>query len=440
MPVTLLELVERDIALKGKGKELHGPCPFCRQGRDRFVVFVAEDRYWCRQCDKKGDAIQYVRDRDGLTFAEAKAAIGVDGPPPRRPGRRLEAAGEAPPDEPPPAAWQARGRAFADYCIAQLRETAAGAAALTYLRECRGLSDATVRRWRLGYNPRDVFDAPARWGLSGAGKVWLPHGVVIPCEIGPDLWYLTIRRPMLEDGEPDELARYVGGAKKDDPRGKYIRPRGHVAALFGADTLDGKSVAVDAEGEIDAMLLDQDTASEVGVCTMGGVKTPLTARWFLRLAGIPLVLAAHDADEEGDAAAEALERMSPRVKRARPIGAKDLDEMRRVGRSLEDWLEFYVRLHGKAAESVAVEPIATDPQPPTPLRAVEQHTWDEEQADALVRASVAAMGLLEDADQEELGRQLEAISAAFAERDLATIERVAGPLIARAWPPDDVTT
>ena len=56
----------------------------------------------------------------------------------------------------------------------------------------------------------------------------------------------------------------------------------------------------------------------------------------------------------GDAAAEALELMSPRVKRARPIGAKDLDQMRRAGRPLQDWLAFYVDLH--TPESPAEEP------------------------------------------------------------------------------------
>lgn len=30
-----------------------GPCPYCRQGQDRFVVFV-EGNYWCRACNSKG--------------------------------------------------------------------------------------------------------------------------------------------------------------------------------------------------------------------------------------------------------------------------------------------------------------------------------------------------------------------------------------------------
>jgi hypothetical protein len=42
-------------------------------GADRFRVWPHAERpgYWCRRCGKQGDGIQYLRDRDGLNFAEA---------------------------------------------------------------------------------------------------------------------------------------------------------------------------------------------------------------------------------------------------------------------------------------------------------------------------------------------------------------------------------
>jgi hypothetical protein len=58
-------------------KERHGPCPFCG-GTDRFIVFVDSDRAWCRQCNWKGDSIQLLIDRDGLSFREAQRALGLD--------------------------------------------------------------------------------------------------------------------------------------------------------------------------------------------------------------------------------------------------------------------------------------------------------------------------------------------------------------------------
>src|SRR5712692_6483988 len=58
------------------GGEYAGPCPFCG-GKDRFRCWPAKGRAWCRQCGWKGDAIQLLRDRDGLSFTEAKRALGL---------------------------------------------------------------------------------------------------------------------------------------------------------------------------------------------------------------------------------------------------------------------------------------------------------------------------------------------------------------------------
>src|SRR5215207_4583374 len=161
----LLELAGRDVVLVQRGQEWHGPCPFCRAGRDRFVVWPARDQYWCRVCGRKGDALQYLRDRDGLTFVEAKAALGLPLEPSSTP--RAPAPPPFPRDDAPAAAWQVRARAFVAYAQEHLWGTTEGAAALRYLRECRGLTDATIRAWALGFNPRDLYDAPARWGLDG---------------------------------------------------------------------------------------------------------------------------------------------------------------------------------------------------------------------------------------------------------------------------------
>lgn len=65
--------------LKRTGQEWHGPCWRCG-GRDRFIVFK-DGRGWCRQCSWKGDSIQLLRDRDGLSFREAKRALGLDTSP-----------------------------------------------------------------------------------------------------------------------------------------------------------------------------------------------------------------------------------------------------------------------------------------------------------------------------------------------------------------------
>src|SRR5919108_6123521 len=74
--MSLLELIGSDTTLQKKagthGGEYAGLCPWCG-GRDRFLVWPHAEppRYWCRQCNRKGDAIQYLRDRHHLTYLEA---------------------------------------------------------------------------------------------------------------------------------------------------------------------------------------------------------------------------------------------------------------------------------------------------------------------------------------------------------------------------------
>ena len=75
----LLTLCEQDVRLQRvsnhRGGEHAGPCPSC-DGDDRFHVWPAEGRYWCRGCGKHGDTIQYLRDFRGLSFREAARLVG----------------------------------------------------------------------------------------------------------------------------------------------------------------------------------------------------------------------------------------------------------------------------------------------------------------------------------------------------------------------------
>jgi hypothetical protein len=70
-----LRLVVSNLKRKTKTEEA-GPCPFCG-GCDRFIAFD-NGRGWCRQCNWKGDSIQLLRDRDGLSFRDAVAQLGCE--------------------------------------------------------------------------------------------------------------------------------------------------------------------------------------------------------------------------------------------------------------------------------------------------------------------------------------------------------------------------
>lgn len=39
--------------------EFAGPCPKCSDGEDRFIVWSDKQKFWCRQCEWRGDVIDY---------------------------------------------------------------------------------------------------------------------------------------------------------------------------------------------------------------------------------------------------------------------------------------------------------------------------------------------------------------------------------------------
>jgi DNA primase len=79
--MTLLDLISRETPLNKManthGGEYAGACPWCG-GADRFRVWPNANKpgYWCRQCDRQGDAIQFLRDYEGLSYWEACERLG----------------------------------------------------------------------------------------------------------------------------------------------------------------------------------------------------------------------------------------------------------------------------------------------------------------------------------------------------------------------------
>lgn len=114
----LLEL-GRDIGLNltktsnSNGGEYHGSCPGCGEGKDRFVIWPEQDRYWCRRCEAKGDAIQFCRDFMSMTYKEAcdKLMINTNNNQRNLAPQSMRASVIAD----PPLLWQAKALIFAEW-------------------------------------------------------------------------------------------------------------------------------------------------------------------------------------------------------------------------------------------------------------------------------------------------------------------------------------
>lgn len=314
----LYTLISQDVALKRAagthGGEYAGACPLCG-GRDRLRVWPNADRpsWWCRMCEKGGDAIQYLREK-GHSFKEACAMLGVVADQP-------SVVRFAPPVEcsAPPQAWRGAAAGFVLWSQAQLQNASH---VLDYLAG-RGLERRTLDRALIGYNPSPRECSRSKWGLEPdrqyGDKFWLPAGIVIPSHIGGTYWKLQIRRE---------------GACHPDERYKTIT--GSSNALYMADNLLAGKPAMLVEGPFDALAVQQVAGDLIGVAACG-TSGARRGRWLTKLAQCGDVLVSLDADEPGDKASGWWLDIVNGSRRWRPYYA-DPAQMLQDGADLRGWV------------------------------------------------------------------------------------------------------
>ena len=314
--VDILALLRADVPdLRRKSNTPHaeycGPCPWCG-GRDRFIVWPTprkgNPRWWCRQCGKRGDAITWLRERHGLTFAEACRALDMERQTPSA-APRLRAPATGIPT--PPQEWQDLARAFAEDCSTALW-TPRARPALAWLR-ARGLTDDTIERAGLGFNP--------------AERDGLPVGVVIPWRVRGDLVAVKVRQS--------------DAALRANPKaGKYVHRGGAGSPndwLYNADALDAER-AVMVESELSALAIKQAAGDLVVAVATGGTGNARHVHWRARLALAEVALQSFDADDAGDKGA-AFWCDLPNVTRWRPERKDPGDMLRDDGAlALRRWI------------------------------------------------------------------------------------------------------
>ena len=331
--IDLLALTEiHKRAATTNGGEYAGPCPF-RGGEDRFRVWPdhpdGKGRWWCRQCERSGDAIDFVRQRDNLAYPEALELLNLDAqgsPTERKPHRtqrnpQKSTSGALQKAELP--TWDQReARALVEDCEVALWSDA-GAKARAWLAD-RGLTDHTIKGWHLGYNDKDR-------DLRG---LWVRRGILIPC-FSRDwrVWYLKIRRAV------------PGGSDYNPQRHgpKYVQVKGAGrGALFGLSHLGDRKTLTICEGELDSILLWQEAGDLVDVVATGSATTRPAPEFLAHLAGASRWLVALDQDKAGDAGAVWWDDFSQRVRRVRPLQGNDLTDFYLAGGDLRTWITYHL--------------------------------------------------------------------------------------------------
>jgi DNA primase len=269
------------------GGEYKSKCPKCQEGTDRFCLWPNQGpsgRYWCRVCETKGDSIQFCRDFLGLTFHQACQKVNITPELRMLPPRTKKLAFEPHQASIVHPSWQQVAQRFIDYSYENLLKEPCVINQL----EQRGLTIEAIKRFRLGWNPKNLFDQRERWGLAPEIKEngfpkrqWLPKGIVIPSFQGSYPTKIKIRRN--------------GTSGVAFP--KYVEVSGSTQSpsVYG----DPSKPIIIVESELDAILIQQEAVDLVCSIALGGVSKKPDVELHELLKRAPLILLSLDFDDPG---------------------------------------------------------------------------------------------------------------------------------------------
>jgi DNA primase len=146
--INIVDVIGEFVELKKRGINYSGPCPFHNETKPSFNVNSERQFYHCFGCNKGGDVFSFLMDITGMSFLEAlqQLAEGVGLQMPEK--HAVDPALKENTD-----IIIASNIASAEYFYRTLFEKE-GKAGLAYLLD-RGLSEETIKDFRLGYSPKN---------------------------------------------------------------------------------------------------------------------------------------------------------------------------------------------------------------------------------------------------------------------------------------------
>jgi len=295
----LIALIGRNVRLTRSGREQKGCCPFHGEKTPSFYVY--DDHFHCFGCGEHGDAITYVMKSTGAGFMEAVEQLAS------------EAGLEVPKASPAQAEAEQKRAGIAEVLEAAAQVYQAwlfapeGAAGLAYLRG-RGLSDATIRKFGLGWSGegRGALAAALR-GQGITTEQLVEAGLMKLSDRGPvDMFFSRVMFPIadrrgqkisfggriLGDGQP----KYVNGPET----AAFSKRRSLYGMNFAREAVRGGQKLIVVEGYMDVIALAQ-AGFGGAVAPLGTALTEDHLAEIWRLSPEPVIC--FDADAAGRRAA-----------------------------------------------------------------------------------------------------------------------------------------
>jgi DNA primase len=308
---TLSSVVGKRVRLSKKGREFEGLCPFHNEKTPSFFVNDDKAFYHCFGCGAHGDVVSFVINTEGLSFPEAVERLagdaGMEVP-------RIVAADPA--ERARRAGAEAAVEAACAFFERQLRQPA-GAAALDYLKR-RGVSDAEIKRFRLGFAPDQRTMLKSALLKEFEEPVLHEAGLLVKPEDGGASYDRFRGRVMFTIADRRGRAIAFGGRILGDGQPKYLNsPEGplfHKGRTLYAHHIAREASAKDApiivaEGYMDVVALHR-AGFPGAVAPLGTALTEEQLAELWRLAPEPVLC--FDGDAAGQrAAARAAVRALP---------------------------------------------------------------------------------------------------------------------------------
>ncbi len=360
--IDIVDLVsETGVKLRHAGKNYTGFCPFHDNKKTpAFVVWPESGTWRCfGACNEGGDIFKFVMKREGIDFKEALQKLAA------RAGVELKEFQRESPEQ--REAYDNLRKLLEDAVIFYRGHLVANAEIMNYLREKRGLTDATIETFGLGYAPQSWDSALTHFTQRGYSEQELfEAGLLSERDSGG--YYDRFRHRIMIPIR-DEQGRMAGfGARIVDPDDipKFLNsPETPIFSkgrlLYGLDRarkpIRAADQAVIVEGYLDVIALHQAGYENV-VSPMGTALTedqlrllkrstrrivlaldPDTAGQKAVLRGLEAARSAMDKEGELGFDARGLLRNESRLQADLRVAAipDDLDPDEIVARDKEEW-------------------------------------------------------------------------------------------------------
>ena len=339
------EVVGQYVKLRRTGRTMTGLCPFHNEKTPSFVVYPDTQSFYCFGCGAAGDVIGFVRKYNNLGYVESVKQL-------------ASRAGMPLPEESDHEATARQrlleiNRCAARYFYENLNaQTEEATLARRYWKEKRGLSDAAIRRFGLGYAPDEGFGLVNYLKRRGFRDDELEHSGLIRRSERGNLYTIFRHRVMVPIIDVRGAIIAFGGRVLDDSKPKYINSPEtmvyHKSRTLFALNIAKKSKAkryILCEGYMDVISM-HEAGFDTAVCACGTALTAEQAKLLSEYA--EEVILSYDSDEAGQKATErslGILASTPRkVSVLSYQGAKDPDEfIKKYGRE-----RFEMLLNGTA--------------------------------------------------------------------------------------------